>query len=117
MTDVEAIERETRVPAVVVDELGMITSVNEAFAAAFGWTATDLVGKSLTTIIPDHLHDAHNLGFSRFLLTGHPTLLGRPLKLGAKTKAGEIVDAEHTIFAERRSGRWIFGATIRPSSS
>jgi len=115
MTEVEGIERESTLPVVLVDDLGLVSYVNGPFTAAFGWSAADLVGKALTTIIPDHLRDAHNLGFSRFLMTGQPTLLGRPLELGVKTREGQVVAAEHTIFAEHRNGRWIFGAKIRPA--
>lgn len=102
------------VPVVIAEQDGCISYVNAAFETVFGWTATQIVGQSLAVIMPARLRDAHNLGFSRFLTTGVPTLAGRPLTLKAVTKDGREFDAEHLIVAERQPGGWRFGATIRP---
>ena len=114
MSTIEEIRRETNVPSVIADHQGVITQVNKRFEAAFGWQAQEIVGKTLSTLIPSNLHDAHHLGFSRFLTTGKPTLLNQPLKLKAVTKDGHEFDAEHIITAEQHQGQWVFGATIRP---
>ena len=104
----------TDVPVVLADHNGVITQVNAQFETVFGWAAKDIVGRSLTAIIPSGLHDAHHLGFSRFVTTGRPTLLNQPLTLRAVTKDGREFEAEHVIAAEQRSGQWQFGASIRP---
>lgn len=114
MPSITELMQETRVPVVAADEQGLITHINGAFEAAFGWSAKDLIGRSLSAIIPANLHDAHNLGFSRFLATHTPTLLNQPLKLTAIHKDGRAIEAEHVIIAEQRDGRWAFAATIRP---
>lgn len=101
----------------MADEDGLITAVNAQFEQAFGWTAAEIVGRSLATIIPARLHDAHNLGFARFALTGMPRILNRPVVLPVTTKDGRELRAEHCIVAERIAGRWHFGATIRPETS
>ncbi len=114
MSTIKELQREASVPSVIADHFGCITHVNKAFEAVFGWRAEEAIGKPLTIIIPRVLHDAHHLGFSRFLTTGQGTLLGRPLMLKAVTKDGRELDTEHLIVAERRGGQWVFGATIRP---
>lgn len=116
MATIEELKRETGLPVVIADGQEAITQVNERFEAVFGWRANEILGKPLTTIIPKNFHDAHHLGFSRFLTTGKPTLLNQPLKLNAVTKDGREFEAEHTITAEQRQGQWMFGATIRPLS-
>ena len=114
MTSIEDVRCEAVVPAVMASQDGMITYVNDRFETVFGWTRQEIVGQPLTAIIPSTLHDAHHLGFSRFLTSGVPTLLDRPLILNAVTKDGRIFPAEHQIIAERQRGQWVFGATIRP---
>lgn len=114
MKTIEDVRQTTGVPAVIADHEGLITEVNERFADVFGWSRKEIVGKPLTALIPKDLHDAHNLGFSRFLTTRKPTLLNQPLKLKAVAKDGRVFDAEHFIVAELSSDRWTFGATIRP---
>lgn len=106
--------QESRIHAVVADHEGLITHVNSRFEEVFGWSRSEILGKPLTTLIPKELHDAHHLGFSRFLMTGKPTLLNRPLRLQVVARDGRVVDAEHVIVAERRQGLWVFAATIRP---
>ena len=114
MKTVDEMLRETDMPVVVADYQGLITHVNARFEAVFGWQGQEIIGKPLTTIIPRRLHDAHHLGFSRFLTTGTTTLLNQPLNLQAVTKAGQEIEAEHLIVAEQRQGQWVFAASIRP---
>ena len=101
-------------PVVIADHQGFITYINDAFEGAFGWKKSEIVGKPLTVIIPKTLHDSHHMGFSRFLMTGKPTLLDQPLTLKAVTKKGREFESEHYIIAEQNHGQWVFGATIRP---
>lgn len=111
---VDELRRNTGLPVVSADSGGYITAVSDAFCAAYAWRREDLVGKPLTTIIPPQFHDAHHLGFSRFLATGKPTILDRPLALDVVTGDGRSVAAEHRIAAERVAGAWTFAASIRP---
>ena len=99
---------------VVADENGRIVEVNEEFERLFGWTSGEIVGRSLTTIIPPDLRDAHNLGFSRFVMTRQPTVLNHPIRVQAIAKDGKVFAAEHVIVGEKQSGGWVFAARIRP---
>ena len=101
-------------PVIIANHNGIIVDVNELFEAVFGWERREIIGSTLAAIIPESLRDAHHLGFSRFLTTGIPSLLNRPLALRAVTKDGREFDAEHYIIAEQSNGEWIFAATIRP---
>ena len=114
ISKIEDLRKETDLPTVMANEEGLITSINKSFESVFGWHSNEILGKPLTIIIPKSLHDAHHLGFSRFLTTKKPTLLSKPLKLKTVNKAGKEFDAEHFIVAEEEEGKWVFGATIRP---
>lgn len=114
MPSIEELKRKTDLPVVLADDQGCIRYMNGRFEAVFGWTQKEIIGRPLSTLIPSYLHDAHHLGFSRFLTTGKPTLMDQPLKLKAVSKDGREFEAEHVISAERVDGRWVFGATIRP---
>jgi len=111
------IKNETKTPAIIINQQGFITYINAPFEAAFGWQAADLVGKPISTIIPSTMHDAHHLGFSRFVTTGQPHILNQSIKLTAKNKLGDVFEAEHFIIAERQNNEWLIGATIRPLST
>ena len=99
-------------PVIMIDDRGIITFVNAKFENTYLWLSSKLLGKLLVTIIPSALHDAHNMGFSRFLTTEQPTLLGKPLALSIVKGDGTECEAIHTILGEKKDGQWVFLATI-----
>lgn len=103
---------ETEKPVVAIDEQGFITFLNPAFERSYGWSSNDLVGQLVTRIMPPHMRDAHNFGFSRFLVTEAPRILNQPLQLPVSCKDGTVMDAEHFIVGENVEGKWRFAATI-----
>lgn len=102
------------IPVIAIDEHGIITYTNQAFTRAYGWHDKELLGEVITRIMPPHMRDAHNFGFSRFLTTENPRILNQPLSLPVYCKDGETVDAEHFITGEKVDAKWRFAATITP---
>lgn len=115
VTTINDLMKREDIPVVIANSQGFITFINDPFEDVFGWQKDEIIGDILTRIIPEELHDAHNMGFSRFLLTGNATILNQPLKLKAINKAGEVFEAEHFIIAEKQSdGNWLIGSSIDP---
>ena len=114
MLTIDALKTETNIPVIIVDHNGTVVYINQIFEKKFGWQKDALIGETLTTLIPDNLKDAHHMGFSRFLLTGKPTILNQPLNLKILKMDGKETDAEHIITAEKINGNWVFGAKITP---
>lgn len=110
----DALKEQKDIPVIMVDAEGFITYINEKFEKTYLWSPSQLIGKLLVTIIPKKLHDAHHLGFSRFLITEQPTLLGKPLPLAMVKGDGSEIKAEHTIYAQKQGKNWKFLATIKP---
>lgn len=103
------------VPAVAIDQTGSFIFINRPFTDEFGWTEDDLLGKSVTTIMPPHMRDAHIIGLSRFLATEKPAILGRALPLDTLYKDGRVAATTHYIVGDRHGGEWRFAALIMPS--
>jgi PAS domain S-box-containing protein len=114
MSQMEKLKPENDIPVVIVNEEGAIAHVNGCFEATYGWKSEELLGRTLTILIPDALRDAHNMGFSRFLVTNKPTLLNQPLELKILRGDGTEQSAVHLITAEKSAGRWLFRASITP---
>lgn len=106
--------KEAEIPAIVVDENGIVVFVNRPFERVFGWSEAEMIGELIVKIIPPTMHDAHNLGFSRFVTTGRARLMNQPLRLAAVGKDGREFEAEHFIIAEKAEGKWLIGSTIKP---
>ena len=114
MLTIAALKAEATVPVIIVDHEGTIVHINRVFEKTWGWQKEKLVAQTLATIIPANLRDAHNLGFSRFLLSGNPKILNQALELVIVLADGTEAAAEHYIIAEEIDGNWVFGATIKP---
>ncbi len=111
---IERLKQEAEIPALIVDHKGFVIYVNSCFEEVFGWKSEEMIGKVVTKIIPEEMHNAHHLGFSRFVTTGERRIMNQPLKLAAVNRRGEKFEADHYIVAEEIDGQWQVGATIRP---
>src|SRR5262245_9912786 len=79
---------------VVSSSSNRVEYVNPPAEKLLGWTAADLIGKPLTTIMPPRMHAAHQAAFDRYISTRVPRLMGRPVRVPALCKDGTEVDIE-----------------------
>ncbi len=108
----EEFMNEKEVPVIFADYNGIITAVNQCFEESYLWQSEQLVGKPLNTIIPEILRDSHNMGFSKYMISGQPTLLSTPLELQILLGNGEIISAEHFIVDLKDNGQELLAAKI-----
>ena len=99
---------------VAADDTNRILAVSESAAALLGWAADALVGRRITTIIPERLHAAHVVGFLRHLLTGSTTIIGSQVTVPARRADGSEVAVDISIQPlPRRGGRTVFIAELQ----
>lgn len=110
----DEILEEQAIPAIAIDENGIIFFVNEQFEVEYGWTENDLTGNVVTRILPPHMRDAHNLGFSRFLSTEESRIMDKEISLPMYCKDGSTSKTAHFITAKRINDKWHFAALIKP---
>ena len=111
--DLQSLKGIESAPVVLADQKGVITYANRCFLDTYGWTA-DVIGSSLTRIIPAHFHDSHNMGFSRFLVTGRSRIAAHPMEAPVRRGDGTTVMAEHVILVGKIHGTWVMGARLTP---
>ena len=73
---------------VLADDTNRILAVSAAAAALLRRSEDDLRGQRLTSLVPPDLKEAHVAGFTRHLLTGHATILGRQVTVPAQLGDG-----------------------------
>jgi PAS domain S-box-containing protein len=99
---------------IVMDEAGKVAEWNPRAEAMFGWRREAAIGRELgALIVPERMREAHNLGFRRFLQTGHGTLLNQRLELTALRRDGGEFQVEVTISETADNGRRRFTAIAR----
>jgi PAS domain S-box-containing protein len=86
---------------VAVGDDGLIQFASSGALQVLGWDAS-LVGRPLTTIIPERLQPEHRTGFDRYVRTGVSRLQGRTVRVPARTQAGPEREVDLTIRVFRR---------------
>lgn len=90
---------ELHVAVVAADESNVVVYVNGAGERLLGWTASELVGRPLTEIMPERFRSRHEAGFARYVDTGAPTVMGRPLRVPVQRGDGREVEVELVVSA------------------
>jgi two-component system sensor kinase FixL len=98
---------------VTSDERGIIESLNPAALQMFGYTADELIGANVSTLMPAPDSRAHDAYMRNYVSTGSPKAIGKNRVLEAQRKTGERFPIELTLSEMRFSGRRLFVATIR----
>lgn len=99
---------------IVGDESNRIAYANPAVEALLGWPAGELVGQRITVVVPERLREAHVAGYSRYLVTGEPVLIGTPVRVPARCRDGHEVPVELLLDVARVSERRrMFVASLR----
>ena len=79
------------------DQEGNILSWNAAAQNMFGYTAEEVVGKSLTLLMPHRYRQAHQQGLERIRSTGERRVVGKTVELHGLRKGGEEFPIELSL--------------------
>jgi PAS domain S-box-containing protein len=96
-----------------IDDKSQIHSVNPAVEEMFGYTPDELVGESLTTLIPDRLADAHRDGIAQYLRTGTRTLDWSNVELPGVRADGSEVPLAISFSEAEYDGQRFFTGIVR----
>jgi PAS domain S-box-containing protein len=102
---------------VTMDEFGNVVDFNPAAERMFGFERDDVAGRPLADVlIPPELRALHREGFTRFLETGKPVILGKHLEVEALRADGERLPIELTVTQVQMPGTTLFTGFIRDVS-
>lgn len=108
---------ETANDAVIsTDETGRILFANSATSRVFGYDSTELIGKPVTMLMPEHMRQVYETGFRRYLETSVRHLNWQGTELIGLHKNGREFPVELSIGELARSGRRMFTGFIRDIS-
>jgi PAS domain S-box-containing protein len=98
---------------VSADDSGSIIQFNRAAELLFGYRTRDVMGSSLTILMPERFHQAHLRGFERFTSTGESRVIGRTVELVGKRKEGSEFPIEMSLATWKADDNVYFTAIIR----
>ena len=99
---------------VTIDHEGRITEFNPAAERTFGYRRDEVMGKPLDqTIMPPSLREQHRRGFTRYLATGEPSVIGKRVELTAMHSDGSEFPVELSITRNPSDGPPSFTGFLR----
>lgn len=98
---------------VVADQDGTIRLFNHAAQRAFGYPEDEVLGRSLTFLMPDEYRTTHDDAIRRFVETRVPRIVGRTIELHGLRKSGESFPIEISLSAIELPDRLVFLGAIR----
>ena len=84
----QAIVEQAAEAIILADRSGLVTLWNRGAETVFGWTAAEVLGRSLDVIIPERLRRAHWDGYRRAMDSGETKYGGRVLATRSMHKGG-----------------------------
>lgn len=106
---------ETAQDAIVsIDEEGIVKIWNLSAERVFGYSRNEIMGKSITIIIPDEYKKKHEEGLKRFLQTDQAKIIAKSMVISGKTKEGKDIPIELSLSCQRiENNRYSFTGIIR----
>ena len=99
---------------VVMDEMGLIVSLNSAAEKLLGHKAADVIGEDLgEMIIPEDLREGHNRGMAHYRKTKEGPVLGRRIEVEAMHANGTCFPIELTVIPNSGPDGDVFVGYIR----
>jgi len=98
---------------ITIDRESRILFVNESTSRMFGYSAAELVGHSLTLVMPDQLKQRHEAALARYVATGRRHLDWRAVELVARHKSGREIPVEISFAESGGRGARTFTGVVR----
>jgi two-component system sensor histidine kinase/response regulator len=109
---------ESAVEAIVsADSAGQIVYANQATERIFGWPPDELVGRSLTMLMPERYQNAHTTGLRRYAETGDGGVIGQTVELTGLARDGGEFPLELSLTSWANEDGTFFTGIMRDVTS
>ena len=98
---------------ITIDEHSTILFVNPAAERIFGYTRDEMLGESLTMLMPDHLRHVHRSGLERYLATGERHITWEAIEMTGLHKSGREIPLEISYGEFKEDGQRFFTGIAR----
>jgi PAS domain S-box-containing protein len=101
---------------ITIDERGIIDSLNPAAERLFGYLAGELVGQSITRVMPASYRAPHTQGMQNYLATGQKRVIGNSVEVMGLRKDGTTFPIELAVSEVRLGDHRLFTGIVRDVS-
>ena len=109
---------ETAQDAIVCVENGKITIWNKSAEKIFGYLKSEIIGKPVSTIIPERFREGHQKGMKQFLESGKASIMDKIVEFSGKSKDGIEFPIEMSLsYQKTKDKHYTFTAILRDITS
>ncbi len=101
---------------VIIDERGLIRSVNPATQTLFGYAEAELTGQNVSLLMPEPFHSRHDGYIRRHLETGERKIIGIGRQVMGRRKSGAIFPMHLSVSAFTAEGKRYFTGIVHDLS-
>jgi PAS domain S-box-containing protein len=112
-TRFRALAQSARDAIISADTEGRIVFWNDAAQVTFGYDESEVIGHSLTLLMPERFRAGHQAGLERYRDTGVPHVIGQTLELAGIRKSQEEFPLELSVAAWNTGSGSFVSAIIR----
>ena len=113
---IQAILNSANDAIITADAKGNVLTWNRAASDIFGFEQDEIIGQSLTKIIPKDYRNAHEQGMERVASGGEKHVIGNTVELTGLCKNGGIIPIELSLSTWEVDGQRFFSGIIRDIS-
>ena len=101
---------------IIGDRAGNVLFWNSGAETIFGYQNEEILGKSLSILMPERYRTSHQRGMTRLSDTGENHIVGKTVELHGLKKTGEEFPLELTLSAWKEKNQQFFSGIIRDIS-
>lgn len=109
----QAIMRSASDAIISIDESGHVALWNSGATEIFGWTEQEMLGETLTSIIPERFRDGHSEGIERVSGGGEHHVIGKTVELAGLHRDGRELPIELSLATWTVGEKRFFSGIIR----
>jgi two-component system sensor kinase FixL len=98
---------------IVIDERGVIQSYSAAAQRIFGWSASEVIGRNVSMLMPPPYRNEHDGYLSRYLKTGEKRIIGVGRIVAGERKDGSSFPMELNVGEVRSERGRLFTGFVR----
>lgn len=113
----DAILNTTTDGIIVIDSRGQIETFNPAAEQLFGYSQDEVIGRNVSVLMPSPFREEHDGYVSRYLRTGHATVIGIGREVTGQRKDGRLFPLRLSVGEFRSGGERKFTGVVHDLSA
>jgi PAS domain S-box-containing protein len=98
---------------ITIDARGLIDSMNPAAERMFGWPADSLIGRNVSTLMPEPFRAEHDGYLANYLTTGQRRIIGIGREVFGQRRDGSLFPIDLSVGEFEVGGRRLYTGIIR----